>query len=152
MFSTAAAGEATVLPGPEAMNTVGGDGTRIKASGSSSDNGSCRPPATSSSDGPLTGDHHYYVRQFQDMKGSVNLDAISRSGFVSYAAICGRTLTRAHAKTGDTIMIAGYLGRGTQFDTAIATFGVRYADQTRIDHAEVVAAVDAGRITATTGP
>ena len=86
------------------------------------------------------------------MKGSVNLDAISLNGFVSYAAVCGRTLARAHAKTGDTIMIAGYLGRGTQFDTAIATFGVRYADQTRIDHAEVVAAVDAGRITATTGP
>ena len=48
-------------------------------------------------------------------------------------------------------MIAGYLGRGTQFDTAIATFGVLYADQTRLDHAELVAAVNAGRITATTG-
>ena len=97
------------------------------------------------------GDHHYYVRQFRDMKGSVNLDAIRVNSFASYAAICGRTLARAHAKTGDTVMIAGYLGRGTQFDTAIATFGVRYADQTRRDHSELAAAVDAGRITATVG-
>jgi Uncharacterized protein conserved in bacteria (DUF2252) len=98
------------------------------------------------------GDHHNYVRQFRDMKGSVNLDAISLSSFASYAAICGRTLARAHAKTGDIVMIAGYLGRGTQFDTAIVTFGVRYADQMRRDHSELVAAVDAGRITATSAP
>jgi uncharacterized protein (DUF2252 family) len=94
------------------------------------------------------GDHHFYVRQLRDMKGSVDLDTIAGGELERYAAICGRALARAHAKAGDAATISGYLGSGTNFDNAVARFALAYADQTEHDHAELVAAVKTGRIPA----
>lgn len=94
------------------------------------------------------GDRHYYVRQFRDMKGSVNLDAMTESGFGAYARLCGRVLARAHARSGDAAGISGYLGRGRTFDEAVAEFAYAYAHQTELDHAALVAAVRAGRVAA----
>jgi uncharacterized protein (DUF2252 family) len=95
--------------------------------------------------------HDYYVRQFRDMKGSVNLDAMTAIGFASYAAICSQTLARAHARTGDAAVISGYLGRGPRFDKAIADFAAAYAVQNDRDHAALVAAAETGRVTAVMG-
>ncbi len=68
-----------------------------------------------------------------------------------YGEICGWTLARAHARSGDAIAIASYLGSGTTFDEAMATFAEAYADQNERDHAALQAAVDAGRVTAQSG-
>ena len=65
-----------------------------------------------------------------------------------YAELCGRTLARAHAKSGDAATISGYLGKSDAFDQAIGEFALAYADQTMRDHAALVAAVKAGRIKA----
>ncbi len=92
--------------------------------------------------------HDYYVRQFRDMKGSVNLDAMTATGFASYAAICGRTLARAHARSGDAAVISGYLGSGTRFDEAIADFVAAYAAQNDRDYAALIAAAETGRVAA----
>ena len=78
--------------------------------------------------------HDYYVRQFKDMKRSVNLDMMTPAGFASYAEVCGRTLARAHARTGDAAAISGYLGSGTAFDQAIARFASSYAGQVTADY------------------
>lgn len=94
------------------------------------------------------GDHHYYVRQFRDMKGSVNLDAMTASGFSTYARLCGRVLARAHARSGDAAAIGGYLGRRSTFDEAVAAFADAYERQTEQDHSALVGAVRAGRVTA----
>jgi uncharacterized protein (DUF2252 family) len=95
--------------------------------------------------------HDFYVRQFRDMKGSVDLDAMTSAGFASYAAICGRTLARAHARSGDAAVISGYLGTGDRFDQAAADFAASYATQNERDYAALVAAVESGRVVATTG-
>ena len=92
--------------------------------------------------------HHYYVRQFRDMKGSVNLDVMTESGFATYARLCGRVLARAHARSGDAVAIGGYLGRQRVFDEAVAVFADAYSDQTERDHAALLDAVRSGRVTA----
>jgi uncharacterized protein (DUF2252 family) len=96
-------------------------------------------------------DRHYYVRQFRDMKGSVKLDAMTITGFATYAQVCGRTLARAHARSGDAAAIAGSVGPGNRGDAAVTSFADGYADQTERDHAALVDAVAAGRVTAITG-
>ena len=88
--------------------------------------------------------HDYYVRQFKDMKRSVNLDMMTPAGFASYAEVCGRTLARAHARTGDAAAISGYLGSGTAFDQAIARFAGSYAGQVTADY-EALARGSQGR-------
>ena len=93
----------------------------------------------------------YYVRQFQDWKGSADVDSLLVPGATLYSRICGATLARAHARWGDRIAIASYLGRGDAFDRAIADFSVAYADQTERDYAAFSAAVDSGRLVAQTG-
>jgi len=93
----------------------------------------------------------YYVRQFQDWKGSADVDSLLVPGATLYSRICGATLARAHARWGDRIAIASYLGRGDAFDRAIADFSVAYADQTERDYAAFSAAVDSGRLVAETG-
>jgi uncharacterized protein (DUF2252 family) len=93
----------------------------------------------------------YYVRQFQDWKGSADADTLLVTGATLYARICGATLARAHARWGDRIAIASYLGRGEAFDQAIADFSAAYADQNERDYAAFAAAVDSGRLTAQTG-
>jgi Uncharacterized protein conserved in bacteria (DUF2252) len=95
--------------------------------------------------------HDYYVRQFRDMKGSVNLDAMPPSGFARYAEVCGRTLARAHARSGDAATIAGYTGTGTRFDASITAFAQAYGKQVRRDYDALVVAVESGRITAARG-
>ena len=93
----------------------------------------------------------YYVRQFHDWKGSADVDTLLVPGATLYARICGATLARAHARWGDRIAIASYLGKGEAFDQAIADFSAAYADQNERDYAAFAAAVDSGRLTAQTG-
>jgi uncharacterized protein (DUF2252 family) len=94
----------------------------------------------------------YYVRQFHDWKGSADVDNMLVPGATLYARLCGATLARAHARWGDRIAIAAYLGRGNAFDRAIADFSVGYADQNEKDYEAFVAAVKSGRLTAESGP
>jgi uncharacterized protein (DUF2252 family) len=94
--------------------------------------------------------YDFYVRQLRDMKMSVPLDAPKAVQLARYAEICGRTLARAHAKSGDAATISGYLGRSDAIDRAFARFALQYADQTERDHAALVEAVRAGRIEALT--
>jgi uncharacterized protein (DUF2252 family) len=93
----------------------------------------------------------YYVRQFHDWKGSADVDTLLVPGATLYARICGATLARAHARWGDRIAIASYLGKGEPFDQAIANFAAAYADQNERDYAAFSAAVDSGRLAARTG-
>src|SRR6202011_1032239 len=81
----------------------------------------------------------YYVRQFHDWKGSADVDTLLVPGAALYARICGATLARAHARWGDRIAIASYLGPGTAFDRAIADFSAAYADQNARDYATFTA-------------
>jgi hypothetical protein len=100
----------------------------------------------------LDGDvHDFYVRQLRDGKGSVDIALLDPDGMRAYASACAWTLARAHARSGARIAIAAYLGKGRTFDDAIVEFAVEYAAQNARDHAELVAAVASGRITATQG-
>ncbi len=96
-------------------------------------------------------DRSFYVRQLRDWKTSSDITAFAPPGLGLYAQMCGWTLAKAHARSGDRIAIAAYLGSGTQFDTAVADFAVAYADQNEKDYQSLQAAVADGRITATTG-
>jgi uncharacterized protein (DUF2252 family) len=93
----------------------------------------------------------YYVRQFHDWKGSADIDSMLVPGAALYARICAATLARAHARWGDRIAIASYLGEGDAFDRAIADFSCAYADQNEKDYQAFAAAVKSGRLTAQTG-
>ena len=93
----------------------------------------------------------YYVRQFHDWKGSADTDTMLVPGATLYSRICGATLARAHARWGDRIAIASYLGNGNAFDRAIADFSVAYADQNERDYAAFAAAISSGRLVAQTG-
>jgi uncharacterized protein (DUF2252 family) len=88
--------------------------------------------------------HHYYWRQLKDWKGSADLEAIEPAGLASYAEICGYTLARAHAVSGDPAAIAGYLGKGTVFDKAVGEFAMRYARQNEADHRAFLDAIGDG--------
>jgi hypothetical protein len=90
----------------------------------------------------------FYVRQLWDWKRSAEVERLSPRGLEIYARMCGETLARAHARSGDRIAIASYLGAGDAFDRAIAEFAEAYADQNERDHAALVAAIGAGRIEA----
>jgi hypothetical protein len=93
----------------------------------------------------------FYVRQLQDWKASANIDQVSPEGMIRYGRMCGWTLARAHARCGDRIAIASYLGSGAVFDKAIAAFAEAYADQNERDHQALTNAVEIGRLQATTG-
>jgi uncharacterized protein (DUF2252 family) len=92
----------------------------------------------------------YYVRQLRDWKGSVVVEAMRSRGMAAYGRVCGATLARAHARSGDRIAIAAYLGSGTAFDRAILRFSEAYAEQNARDCAALVEAVASGRVTAQT--
>jgi hypothetical protein len=92
------------------------------------------------------GGNHYYFRQLWDMKGSFDTSLADKRAMHQYATACGWTLARAHARSGDRIAIARYLGKGDVFETAIADFGVRYADQAERDYQAFMAAAENGRI------
>ncbi len=95
--------------------------------------------------------HDYYIRQLHDWKGGAEAEQLLVPGAVLYARICGATLARAHARWGDRIAIASYLGKGETFDAAIADFSARYADQNEKDYEALAAAAKSGRISAQTG-
>jgi len=101
--------------------------------------------------GPDGRERDYYVRQLWDQKGSALVDRMDARALAEYARICGRTLARAHARAGDAVPIAGYLGRGDGFDRAIAAFAEAYAVQNEADYATLRAAVDDGTIAADSG-
>jgi uncharacterized protein (DUF2252 family) len=92
------------------------------------------------------GGHDFYLRQLWDMKGSVDIDSMEPGGLGLYGAICGRSLARAHAVTGDAVAIAAYLGTSDRFDGAIADFSEAYAARNEQDHAAYVAAIEAGSV------
>jgi uncharacterized protein (DUF2252 family) len=94
---------------------------------------------------------YFYWRQLRDMKGSAEVEAMIPEGLVFYARICGWTLARAHARSGDPAAIAAYLGSSDQFDRSITGFSARYADQNEQDYQEFTDAVHTGRISAVEG-
>ncbi|MFE5486466.1 DUF2252 domain-containing protein [Streptomyces sp. NPDC056527] len=94
---------------------------------------------------------HFYWRQLRDMKGSAEVETMSPSMLRAYAGLCGRALARAHARSGDRIAIAAYLGSSDVFDRSIADFAIRYAGQNADDYAALSAAIAAGVITAAPG-
>ncbi|MFF7973868.1 DUF2252 family protein [Streptomyces sp. NPDC007905] len=96
-------------------------------------------------------DRAFYWRRLRDMKGSAEVTGLDPAGLLAYARLCGTTLARAHARSGDRIAIAAYLGGSDSFDRAVAEFALAYADQTAADHAGLVAAIAAGVVTAEPG-
>jgi uncharacterized protein (DUF2252 family) len=92
--------------------------------------------------------HDFYVRQLRDGKVSADIEVMTAAGMRAYGELCGWTLARAHARSGDRIAIAAYLGQSAVFDQAIAEFAAAYADQNERDHQALAAAVTAGRVTA----
>jgi uncharacterized protein (DUF2252 family) len=94
---------------------------------------------------------HFYWRQLRDMKGSAVVEDMIPLGLTYYARICGWTLARAHARSGDPVAIAEYLGASDAFDTSVTDFSERYADQNQKDYAEFVDAVRSGRLEAVEG-
>ena len=93
----------------------------------------------------------FYGRQLKDWKGSAEVEQMVPRGMATYGRLCGWTLARAHARSGDRIAIASYLGSGTSFDRAIVQFSKAYAEQNERDYRALVKAVDSGRIEAETG-
>jgi uncharacterized protein (DUF2252 family) len=93
----------------------------------------------------------FYWRQLRDMKGSVLVEAMTPLGLTFYARTCGWTLARAHARSGDPIATAEYLGDSDEFDKSITDFAERYADQNERDYREFVATIRAGRLEALEG-
>ncbi len=101
---------------------------------------------------PLDGQpRDFYARQLKDWKGSVEIDQLPPAGMGIYGKLCGWTLARAHARSGDRIAIATYLGKADSFDRAILGFSRAYADQNESDYKLLVEAVKSGRIVAQTG-
>jgi hypothetical protein len=93
----------------------------------------------------------FYFRQLWDMKGSVDTTTLRLPGMAFYGGLCARSLARAHARSGDSIAIAAYLGTSDTFDGAVADFGEAYADQNDRDYAAFTAAIASGRISAAEG-
>ena len=94
---------------------------------------------------------HFYWRQLRDMKGSVLVELMTPLGLTFYARTCGWTLARAHARSGNPVAIAEYLGGSDAFDRSITDFCQRYADQNERDYQEFVTAVRSGRLEAVEG-
>ena len=95
--------------------------------------------------------HDYYFRQLWDWKVSVDVDSMPPETLLVYAKMCGWVMARAHARSGDRVAIASYLGTGDAFDRAIADFAAAYADQNGLDHQALVDAIAEGSIQATLG-
>ena len=93
----------------------------------------------------------FYGRQLKDWKGSAEIEQMVPKAMATYGKLCGWTLARAHARSGDRVAIAAYLGNGDSFDRAIVDFSKAYAYQNELDYQALSAAVKSGRITAQTG-
>jgi len=96
-------------------------------------------------------DRDYYLRQLRDWKASAEIEQMVPESMALYGRLCGRTLARAHARSGDRVAIGSYLGKSDAFDNAVADFSASYADQNEHDHAALQEAVDTGRTQAQTG-
>jgi len=99
-------------------------------------------------DGPP---HDFYVRQLWDWKQSAEVEDMNADALEIYGGMCGWTLARAHARSGDGVAISGYLGKGDRFDRALASFAAAYADQNERDHRAFLDAIDAGKVSAERG-
>jgi uncharacterized protein (DUF2252 family) len=97
-------------------------------------------------DGPTN--RHFYIRQLKDRRLASIGEMMEREALRFYAELCGTTLARAHARSGDAALISGYLGSSEAFDAAVQEFAVDYADQSERDHRLLAEAVRAGRIDA----
>jgi hypothetical protein len=93
----------------------------------------------------------YYCRQLKDWKGSAEIERLDPKSLAVYGRMCGWTLARAHARSGDRVAIATYLGDDDSFERAIAAFSQSYAEQNQRDYRALAAAVKSGRITAEMG-
>jgi hypothetical protein len=103
-----------------------------------------------------TADRHgverdFYVRQLWDAKGSADVARMDPKAMGTYAQVCGWALAKAHARSGDAIAIASYLGASDALDRALAAFAETYADQNTKDYEALEAAVASGRVKAETG-
>ena len=96
-------------------------------------------------------DRFLYWRQLRDMKGSALVEQMSPIMLTFYAGVCGWTLARAHARSGDAVALAAYLGKSDKFDTAITDFSARYADQNERDFEDFTKAIRSGRLEAIEG-
>ena len=96
--------------------------------------------------GPDNRKRDFYVRQLWDQKGSAVVEAMTPDGLARYARLCGAILARAHARSGDRVAIAAYLGNGETMDQAIADFAAAYADQNERDYDALKLAAKDGRI------
>lgn len=94
------------------------------------------------------GGRFYYWRQLRDMKGSADLTSLPPALLRRYSELCGRTLARAHARSGDRVAIATYLGRSDSFERAMGAFALAYAGQTAADHQRLIEAIDWGEVNA----
>jgi hypothetical protein len=91
-------------------------------------------------------ERQFYVRQLKDWKGSAKIEKFSPPQLLEYASLCARVLARAHARSGDRVAIASYIGKGDALGHAIADFAAAYADQNDRDYARMKEAVASGRI------
>jgi uncharacterized protein (DUF2252 family) len=103
-------------------------------------------------DSPLDGQpRDFYGRQLKDWKGSAEIDQMIPQAMAAYGKLCGWTLARAHARSGDRVAIAAYLGNGSNFDRAILQFSNAYAEQNERDYQQLVVAVKSGTVAAQVG-
>ncbi len=93
----------------------------------------------------------FYVRQLRDWKGGFDVEGSIPQGLIKYVGVCGQALARAHARSGDRVAIASYLGNGSTFDRALADFAEAYADQNDRDYEALREAANSGRITVESG-
>ena len=96
-------------------------------------------------------DRYLYWRQLADMKGAALVDTLAPPALSVYAEVCGRTLARVHARSGDPIALAAYLGKSDAIDASIADFAQQYADQNERDYQAFVDAIRSGRLEASSG-
>ena len=101
--------------------------------------------------GPDGVERDFYIRQLWDQKGSALIEFMDPTVMTAYGRLCGQTLARAHARSGDSVAIASYMGAGDSLDRAMADFGETYADQNERDFDALKAAVASGRLAATEG-
>ena len=92
---------------------------------------------------------HFYLRQLSDAKIKPVIEIMKPGNLKDYASLCGAVLARAHARSGDPVLLTGYMGKSTAFEDALAEYGVAYAEQNERDHACLLEAIRSGRLEAT---
>ena len=98
-----------------------------------------------------TDNRYLYWRQLRDMKGSIDVEIMMPMGLSFYGRVCGQSLARSHARSGDPVALAAYLGKKDRFEEAIADFSERYADQNERDYDAFLTAIKSGRLAALEG-